>query len=218
LIRELPPVEIPGHKPSVEGGPDHPMRHMTRRAAGLEGDAWDGDARSLVSDVFDALADDWHTRVTPERIAVVRDALDRGAADRPAGLAVEIGSGIGTYTPMLAERWSGVLAVDLSFEMLWRSPAAPGWRVRADASALPLADGAVAAVVLVNAFLFPEEVDRVLARDGIVVWVNSSGERTPIHLPAAEVAATLPGEWTGVAARAGIGTWCVLRRLLPSTR
>jgi hypothetical protein len=110
-----------------------------------------------------------------------------------------------------------VLSVDLSLEMLRQAPSEPGWRVQADASRLPLGDGAAAAVVLVNAFLFPGEVDRVLAPDGLVLWVNSSGERTPIHLPAAEVAAVLPGEWEGVAARAGIGTWCALRRLLPSS-
>jgi hypothetical protein len=110
-----------------------------------------------------------------------------------------------------------VLAVDLSIEMLRHSPPEPGWRVQADASRLPLADRSAAAVVLVNAFLFPHEVDRVLRADGLVLWVNSSGEQTPIHLPPDEVAAVLPGEWEGVSARAGIGLWCALRRLLPST-
>jgi len=66
--------------------------------------------------------------------------------------------------------------------------------------------------VLINAFLFPVEVDRVLAPGGLVVWVNSSGESTPIHLTAEEVVEVLPGDWDGVAARAGVGTWCVLHR------
>lgn len=35
---------------------------------------------------------------------------------------------------------------------------------------------------------------------------------TPIHLRTEEVAAVLPGEWRGVASRAGQGSWCVLRR------
>jgi hypothetical protein len=64
----------------------------------------------------------------------------------------------------------------------------------------------------VNALLFPAEVDRMLALDGSVVWVNSSGDQTPIHLGSEEVAAVLPGEWRGVASRAGQGSWCVLRR------
>jgi SAM-dependent methyltransferase len=217
LIVELPPVELPGHTASVDADESHPMRVMTRRAAGLAEGGWDPGARQQVTSAFDALAAEWHTRVTPERNAVVADALERGTIDAPGGLAVEVGSGIGTYTGMLARRWGAVLAVDLSLEMLRHSPPAPGWRVQADASRLPLADRKAAAIVLVNAFLFPAEVDRVLAPGGVVVWVNSSGERTPIHLPAAEVADVLPGEWDGVAARAGIGIWCVLRRLVPST-
>jgi hypothetical protein len=78
--------------------------------------------------------------------------------------------------------------------------------------ALPLADGAAEAVVLVNCFLFPQEVDRVLAPDGVVVWVNSSGDQTPIHLPPSDVVAALPGRWQGVESEAGAGLWCVLRR------
>ena len=66
--------------------------------------------------------------------------------------------------------------------------------------------------MLVNCFLFPDEVDRVLAPDGVVVWVNSSGAETPIHLPSDDVVAALPGPWEGVQSTAGLGTWCVLRR------
>jgi SAM-dependent methyltransferase len=213
-IRELPAVEIEGHFPSGLGSPDHPMRLVTRRAAGLDDGGWTDDVRTTVGQVFDTLAADWHTRTSPARTAVVVDALDRGlaAVGTPAGLAVEDCSGIGTYSELLADRFGVDLAVDLSLEMLRRAPAGPGRRVQADASQLPLADGAAAAVVLINAFLFPEEVHRVLRADGVVVWVNSSGEETPIHLPADEVAAVLPDDWDGVASRAGAGTWSVLRR------
>ena len=82
----------------------------------------------------------------------------------------------------------------------------------ADGARLPLVDGAADAVVLVNCFLFPAEVDRVLAPDGVVVWVNSSGGETPIHLPPEDVVEALPGRWEGVQATAGVGIWCVLRR------
>ena len=68
------------------------------------------------------------------------------------------------------------------------------------------------AVVLINAFLFPEEVVRVLAPTGVIVWVNSSGEQTPIYLSPEDLVAALPGEWTAVASRAGPGHWCVVRR------
>ena len=60
--------------------------------------------------------------------------------------------------------------------------------------------------------LFPVEIDRVLAPDGVLVWVNTSGEHTPIHLTAAEVERALPGAWDVVASSAGRGTWAVARR------
>jgi SAM-dependent methyltransferase len=213
LITELPPVEIPGHEPSVDGTIDHPMRIVTRRAAGLDDGGWDASTRERVTALFDGLAAEWHTRSSPERAAVVADALDRGVGSAAwRGLCVEVGSGIGAYSSLLAERFEAVVAVDLALEMLRLAPATPAHRVRADASRLPLRDGAASAVVLVNAFLFPWEIDRVVERRGLVVWVNSSGESTPIHLTADEVASALPGEWDGVAARAGVGTWCVLQR------
>ena len=205
-------MAIPGHESSGLGNPDHPMRIMTRRAAGLHPGGWDDQARAEVAAFFDALAPEWHTRTGPARDAVVADALERGVGDRTGDVCVELGSGIGAYTPLLAHRWQRVLATEVSLEMLRLAPADVGHRVLADGSRLPLGDGAADAVVLVNCFLFPGEVDRVLAADGVVVWVNSSGTETPIHLPPADVVAALPGEWTGVESRAGLGLWCVLRR------
>ena len=210
-LEELPPIEIPGHRSSGLGSDDHPMRIMTRRAAGLTGGGWDAEGREKVSSYFDQLATEWHTRTSPARDAVLLDALDRGGVTG-GDVAIEVGSGIGAYSALLGERFARVLAVDLSFEMLRIAPPEPALRVRADAAALPNRSGVADAVVLVNALLFPAEVDRVLAAGGFVVWVNSSGEDTPIHLPAGEVADVLPGEWRCVTSRAGLGTWCVLRR------
>lgn len=209
----LPARLIEGHEPSGLGSDAHPMRIMTRRAAGLLDPPWDDAARAEVAAFFDLLAPEWHTRTSPSRDAVVADALERGLASMSGGdVCVELGSGIGAYTPMLAQRWRRVLATEVAIEMLRLAPARPGHRVLADGARLPLSDGAADAVVLVNCFLFPEEVDRVLAQAGVVVWVNSSGDQTPIHLPAADVVAALPGEWTGVTSSAGAGTWCVLHR------
>jgi SAM-dependent methyltransferase len=212
VIEELPPVDIPGHEPSVGADASHPMRAVTRRAAGIEGDAWDPAIRLRVTEVFDGLAPEWHTRSSPQRTAVLVDALRRGVAGSAGGTCLEIGSGIGAYSAVLADHYDGVVAVDLAEQMLRLAPAAPAHRVRADASQLPVPDSVADAVVLVNMFLFPAEVDRVLDPGGHVVWVNSSGEQTPIHLPVDEVEAALPGGWHGVASRAGVGTWCVLRR------
>ena len=69
-----------------------------------------------------------------------------------------------------------------------------------------------AAVVLINAFLFPDEVARVLVPDGVVIWVNSSGECTPIHLSVDDLVKALPGTWNVATSRAGEGLWSVLRR------
>ena len=214
---ELPAADVPGQGTSGPGGEDHPMRIMTRRAAGLLEPPWDDAARGEVAAYFDDLAPEWHTRSSSERHATVLDALERGAVAGGA-LALEVGSGIGAYSSLLAERFADVVALEISAEMLARAPAAPAHRVLADAVAVPVGDGRADAVVLVNAFLFPAEVDRVLAPGGVVVWVNSSGATTPIHLRSDEVAAALPGSWSGTSSQAGVGTWCVLRRATPPAR
>jgi hypothetical protein len=214
-IRYLPPVAVEGHQSSSAGSGDHPMRIVTRQAAGLDPGGWTDASREHVRAFFDDLAAEWHTRISPQRTAIVADALDRGLGSLrlPPGPIVEPGSGIGAYSGLLAERCGrAVVAVELSREMLLRAPARPAHRVQADAARLPMADKSAAAVVLVNMFLFPAEVERVLAPAGALVWVNSSGERTPIHLSPEDLLAALPGAWTGVSSRAGEGLWCVLRR------
>jgi SAM-dependent methyltransferase len=189
------------------------MRIMTRRIAGLVPGGWDARAETLVVETFDQLAPEWHTRTSPERTAVVEDALTRGLDPLLAsdGRAVEVGSGIGTYSPLLARRFDSVLSFELSWEMLRRA-GDDSLRVMADGGRLPVPDGSAAAVVLINAFLFPAEVDRVLADDGVLLWVNSSGEETPIHLTTDEVESALPFAVSGYESRAGAGTWAALRR------
>lgn len=211
VIRRLPRVvavpEEPGRDDSY--GVSHPMRPLTKRLAADPG-SWDDATRQKVVELFDAVASEWHTRDTEHRHDPLVDALDRGGP--MAGPCLELGCGIGTATPVLAERFGMVMAVELSAEMLRRAPADVGRRVLADGAVLPVSGGSVGALVLVNMFLFGPEAERVLAPGGAVVWVSSWGHRTPIHLPAEDVAAGLPGRWDGVAADAGWGSWCVLRR------
>jgi SAM-dependent methyltransferase len=213
-IQRLPPVAIEGHRSSGAGGPDHPMRIATRRAAGLDAGGWTDGLRDEVAGFFDDLASEWHTRTSPERTAVVMDAFSRGlgGVSRSVGMALEVGCGIGTYSELLAERFATVVSIDLSLAMLKRAPIGPAHRVQADGAKLPIGDSAAAAIVLINAFLFPAEVDRVLSPDGVLVWVNSSGEQTPIYLSVDDLVAGLPGEWAGTSSQAGEGYWCVLRR------
>jgi ubiquinone/menaquinone biosynthesis C-methylase UbiE len=212
-LEQLPPVAIAGHRSSGLGHPEHPMRVVTRQVAGLDVGGWTEDTRRDVARYFDELAAEWQTRTSPERLAVVVDAIERGLGGVPKqSTVVEIGSGTGAYSALFAKRFARVVAVDLSFEMLRQAPVAPAFRVQADAFALPLDDASVDAVLLVNAFLFPAEVARVLRPHGAVLWVNSSGEQTPIHLSTDELVAALPGSWTGVWSRAGEGLWCVVNR------
>ena len=115
----------------------------------------------------------------------------------------------------LAAHFRAVVAMDISAGMLALAPPDLAPRVRADGASLPLPDDSVDVVALINMLLFPSEVDRVLRPGGAVLWFNTLGARTPIHLPATEVAAALPGRWQGIASEALWATWCVLRRAAP---
>jgi ubiquinone/menaquinone biosynthesis C-methylase UbiE len=193
------------------------MRKVTRQVA-FEPDGWTPERAAKVAQLFDALAPEWHQRSNRERRAPLRDALARAGietaqatADGPA-FCLEIGSGTGSSSDDLARHFEHVVALDLSLEMLQRAPTEPGLRVNADAARLPFAAASVGCVVLVNALLFPDEIARVLAPGGSLLWVNSLGDRTPIHLSSEDVAKALPGDWHGVAAEAAWGTWCALRQ------
>lgn len=208
-VRQLPRVLQANSAEPAAVGDDNLMRQLTRAVA-FDREAWTPGRAADLRAMFDQLAPEWHTRAAPERLLPLLDAVDRGGpfAD---GLAVELGSGTGLATAILAQRFPRLVAVDLSMQMLRLAPELVP-RVRADASALPFADGIVATLVLVNMLLFPAEVDRVLAPDGALVWVNTFGPYTPIHLSSDEIDAALPSDWAVIASEAGWGTWCVAHR------
>jgi SAM-dependent methyltransferase len=210
VIEVLPRVvPSPPDRPDVAGA-DHPMRAVTRQIA-FEPGGWTPERKAKVAALFDSLAPGWDTRFqADETQPPLRDALARGGP--LAGPCVEVGAGTGRATVALVERFGPVLAVDVSAEMLARFGEPRAQPVLADGGSLPVGDGAVGTVVLVNAFLFPAELDRVLRPDGAVVWVNTLGDATPIHLPVADVVDALPGRWRAVTADAGWGTWAVVRR------
>lgn len=218
-VRTLPTVPIPGHVATSTGNEDHPMRLVTRRAAGLAPGGWDAETLGEVASFFNSLAGEWHTRDTPERRRVVQDSVDRGLSaatgtDRPRfRLGVEPGSGTGIYSEILGRGVDTLISVDVAEDMLRLAPPAPGLRILADSARLPVRGGAVDLVALVNMFLFPDEVARVLRPGGVLLWVNVSGAETPIHLDTAEVVRALPFDVEGVESSAGIGTWCALRRV-----
>lgn len=210
MLRTLE-IVIPAEPDRPElAGPDHPMRKVTRQVA-FEPDGWTPERAQKVAQLFDGLAEQWQERTSAERRTPLGDALARGDVAR-GGLCIEIGSGTGSSSDQLAACFDSVVALDLSREMLRHAPEKPAHRVQADASRLPIADARADCLVLVNALLFPREMDRALAPRGTLVWVNSLGDRTPIHLSADDVSRALPGEWDGVASEAAWGTWSVFRR------
>ena len=214
MIRRLErTVASPPDKPAV-GNADHPMRKVTRQIA-FEPGGWTPERMAKVVELFDGLAPDWDARFqSAETQTPLRDALARGGPF--TGPCVELGAGTGRATGALVEQFGTALACDVSSEMLrlFGEPAAQP--VRADSAALPVCDGGAGTLVLVNAFLFPAEAARVLARDGALVWVNTLGDATPIHLPPDDVVSALRAAtneaWMAVAAEAGWGEWAVVRR------
>ena len=209
LVHHLPRVvpEDPGRPALSEAR--RPIREVTRQIAFGPG-GWTPERAAKVAALFDDLAPGWNSRTEADRWEALDDALERGGPF-PAGRCLEVGSGTGAATARLARRLAPVLSLDLSAGMLALAP--PGTlRVQADASRLPVADGTAAVVALVNMFLFPDEVDRVLRPDGVLLWVNVLGDATPIYLSAEDLAAALPGTWNGLTAEAGWGTWATFRR------
>lgn len=212
-------TDHPDYRPADPfAGPDHPVRRLTRAAA-LER-RWGSDDARAMNEFFDQAASDWSAdHVDDTKAAPLRDALDRGAAHTDerwaAGRWIELGSGTGAGAITLADHPADVdidlVCVDLSAEMLAHAPPiAP--RVRADSSNNPFPDDAADVVLCINMILFPDEVDRILRREGHLLWINTLGDQTPIHLTPDDVAAALPGAWTGTTARAGTGDWTLLRR------
>jgi ubiquinone/menaquinone biosynthesis C-methylase UbiE len=116
---------------------------------------WTAALLATVVGLFDALAPTWNAAESTNRFEPVQDALTRGAL--LGGTCLELGSGTGQVTPLLASSFARVLCVDVSMEMLRQAVRehAPGMPVRADGSRLPLPDQSTHAVVAVDTFLSP---------------------------------------------------------------
>lgn len=207
-VTALPPH--PDYRPPEPfADADHPMRRLTRAMA--FGGPWTAADAERVQEVFDRMAPDWSAdHVDDRKAAPVLDAVERGQVPVD-GRWIELGSGTGAGCHALDGIVQQHVSLDLSYEMLAHAPDRIP-RVQADSSQLPLADDVADVVLMINMILFPGEVDRILRPEGAVVWVNTLGDQTPIHLPPTDVAAALPGEWTGVSSYAGTGSWVVLRR------
>jgi ubiquinone/menaquinone biosynthesis C-methylase UbiE len=106
---------------------------------------------------------------------------------------LDLGTGTGVVALALAERYpeAEVVGIDLSPGMVEEarqklSPELAG-RVRfevGDASGLACPDGAFDLVVLSNMIPFYDELARIVARGGTLVFSFSRGPETPIYVPA----------------------------------
>jgi SAM-dependent methyltransferase len=208
-------LELPRTIPERPGRPEwgdvaRPIRELTRAIA-MDRGAWTPERAAQIASFFDAQASGWRDRDAPERHEALLDALARGGTF-PRGWCLEVGSGTGNATADLQQVFRDVVSLDLSHQML-RLATVKGRQVQSDASALPIRTGSAAVVALVNMFLFPAEVTRVLADDGVLLWVSTNGDQTPIYLPPAHVLRALPGTWDGITSEAGWGTWVTARRM-----
>jgi SAM-dependent methyltransferase len=204
----------------VPAGPGKPVRpeaaavQARSRAIAEDPGRWSAAMARQTTEEFTRLAPVWDDSRGQYRPIPLRDALERGGPF-PAGLCVEVGCGTGLLTELIARVWPRIISLDLTWEMVRRSPAA--WRINADAARLPVADGSAAAVVVADVPLFAEEIVRILGPDGVVVWSNALGTESPHHVPVEVVAAALHRAephvgWDAVTAEAGWGLWAVLRR------
>ncbi len=191
-------------------GSDHPMRNVTRQVAFEAG--WSSGRARKVAELFDSMADEWDaSHSDPVRVAPVSDAIRRGSLEL-GGRWLELGAGTGAGTRLFAPAASSLVGLDLSLSMLKGAPVRVAPLVQGDSSALPFADHTFDGILMVNMLLFPAEVDRVLAPGGQIVWVNTSGDRTPIHLSPEDLLAALPGDWSATWAYSGTGFWAVASR------
>jgi ubiquinone/menaquinone biosynthesis C-methylase UbiE len=145
--------------------------------------------RRPIAAQFDRLASEWENIIdSDDHLAPYEAALD---SLEPPRRALDLGTGTGAGAFALARRFSDaeVVGVDLSRRMIAEArgltPADLANRVRfeqADAAHLPFADGSFDLVAMSNMIPFFDELDRVVAPEGVVLLAFSSGAGTPIYV------------------------------------
>ena len=146
--------------------------------------------RRLTRAQFDRLAPAWTGLRSTDAFAPLERALD--ALPGPPGRALDLGTGTGLAAFAVARRFpeADVVGVDLAERMVEQARAATpdelAGRVTfqvGDAERLRFADRSFELVTLANMIPFFDELARVLAADGHVVFSFSSGPQTPIWVP-----------------------------------
>jgi ubiquinone/menaquinone biosynthesis C-methylase UbiE len=145
--------------------------------------------RPLVRKQFDTIAGSWDTMRDPTHLAPYEAAL--GAVDPAPYHALDLGTGTGQGAFAIGRRFpqAQVVGVDLAEGMVAEArrnmPGELAERIRfesGDASALPFADGSFELVAHANMIPFFDELTRVLAPGGQVVFAFSLGPGTPIYV------------------------------------
>jgi SAM-dependent methyltransferase len=180
--------------------------------------------RGLMRAQFDRLAPVWDTMRSPEHLAPFERALQ--AIDHAPERALDLGTGTGAAAFAMAQRFpeADVVGVDLSERMLAearrKTPPELSTRVRfqqADGAQLPFGDGSFELVGLANMIPFFDELQRVVAPGGWVVFAFSGGPETPIWVPPERLREELAAVgFTDFADfRAGSGTALLARKAKP---
>ena len=146
--------------------------------------------RPLLQAQFDRLAPGWDELRRPGAFAALERAL--AAVPGEPKRVLDLGTGTGAAAFEAARRFPSaeVVGVDLAEQMLaqarLKTPSELAGRVTfqaADAERLPFDDGSFDLVLLANMIPFFDELARVVAPGGHVVFSFSGGSETPIWVP-----------------------------------
>ena len=177
--------------------------------------------RPLTRLQFDRMAPRWTAMRSAEAFASLEAALD--SLPQPPGRALDLGTGTGLAAFAVARHFpdAEVVGADLSEAMVAQAqadtPPELAGRVRfqaADAAQLPFEEGAFELVVLANMIPFFDELERVVAPGGHVVFMFSAGPETPIWVPPERLRKELESRGFSDFAdfEAGVGTSLLARK------